>query len=143
MWKNEVMPPFIQYLRNFNDQTMRSTGDASKKVSFFGLDLYSLHRSAAEVLKYLDKVDPEGARKARKQCVRDRLRMCQTTDACVTDTIASNGSVKTQPGTRTKHSLVFPKSVLLRPHEHSEAQADMLVADVQSRSDEGPSGSPP
>ena len=67
MWKNEVMPAFVQYLRYYNDRIMKTTKDPSNKVSFFGLDLYSLHRSAAEVLRYLERVDPEGAKFARKQ----------------------------------------------------------------------------
>ncbi|THH02897.1 hypothetical protein EW026_g93 [Hermanssonia centrifuga] len=67
MWKNEVMPPFIQYLKDHNAGVLQSTGDRSQQVSFFGLDLYSLHRSAEEVLKYLERVDPEGAKAARKK----------------------------------------------------------------------------
>lgn len=67
MWKNEVMPPFIQYLKEHNDRVMKETQDPFKKVSFYGMDLYSLHRSADEVLKYLERVDPEGAKKARKK----------------------------------------------------------------------------
>lgn len=67
MWKNEVMPSFIQYLRDYNDSVERSGGDPSEKVSFFGLDLYSLHRSADEVMQYLERVDPEGAKAARKK----------------------------------------------------------------------------
>ena len=65
MWKNEVMPGFVQYLKEYNDSIMQKTADRSEKVSFFGLDLYSLHRSAEEVLRYLEKVDPEGAKAAR------------------------------------------------------------------------------
>ena len=72
MWKNEVMPGFVQYLREYNDAIMQKAGDPSAKVSFFGMDLYSLHRSAAEVLKYLDRVDPEGARAARKRYAHRR-----------------------------------------------------------------------
>jgi len=34
-------------------------------VGFYGMDLYSLHASIEAVLKYLDKVDPESARRAR------------------------------------------------------------------------------
>jgi erythromycin esterase-like protein len=34
-------------------------------VGFHGLDLYSLHTSIEEVLRYLDEVDPEAARRAR------------------------------------------------------------------------------
>jgi len=67
MWKNEAMPSFVQYLRDYNDSVMQKTGDRSAKVSFFGLDLYSLHRSADEVLRYLERVDPEGAKAARKR----------------------------------------------------------------------------
>ncbi|OCH96563.1 hypothetical protein OBBRIDRAFT_799798 [Obba rivulosa] len=67
MWKNEVMPPFVQYMREHNERVMRETGNASNTVSFYGMDLYSLHRSADEVVKYLEKVDPEGAKAARKK----------------------------------------------------------------------------
>ncbi|EMD41735.1 hypothetical protein CERSUDRAFT_110312 [Gelatoporia subvermispora B] len=67
MWKNEVMPPFIRHLREHNEKVMRESNDASNTVSFYGMDLYSLHRSADEVVKYLEKVDPEGAKAARKK----------------------------------------------------------------------------
>ncbi|OBZ78783.1 hypothetical protein A0H81_00606 [Grifola frondosa] len=67
MWKNEVMPAFIEYMKRYNDSVMRDTQDPSKKVSFYGMDLYSLHRSADEVLKYIERVDPEGAKTARKK----------------------------------------------------------------------------
>ena len=69
MWKNEDVPAFVQYLRDHNAQVMRETGDPLKKVPFYGLDLYSLHRSAAEVLRYLERVNPAGAKAARKQYV--------------------------------------------------------------------------
>ncbi|KZT06805.1 uncharacterized protein LAESUDRAFT_678813 [Laetiporus sulphureus 93-53] len=65
MWKNEVMPAFVQFLRDHNDRVMKDLNDPYKKVSFYGMDLYSLHRSAEEVLKYLEKVDPKGAQAAR------------------------------------------------------------------------------
>lgn len=63
------MPGFVQYLREYNDSIIQKTGDRSAEVSFFGLDLYSLHRSAEEVLRYLKQVDPKGAKAARKRCV--------------------------------------------------------------------------
>jgi erythromycin esterase-like protein len=34
-------------------------------VGFYGLDLYSLHTSIEEVLRYLERVDPDAARRAR------------------------------------------------------------------------------
>lgn len=38
---------------------------SSRPAGFYGLDLYSLHGSMRAVLDYLDKVDPEAARRAR------------------------------------------------------------------------------
>ena len=43
--------------------TTRCPTDA--KVGFYGLDLYSLHASIEAVLRYLEKVDPEAAQRAR------------------------------------------------------------------------------
>ncbi|KZT21668.1 erythromycin esterase [Neolentinus lepideus HHB14362 ss-1] len=67
MWKNEVMPHFIEYLREHNDRVTRQNNDLCQTVSFFGMDLYSLHRSAEAVIKYFEKVDPEAAKRAKKQ----------------------------------------------------------------------------
>ncbi len=60
MWRNADVLNFVGWLRNHND-SLRPT----KRVGFFGLDLYSLHASIEAVLNYLDKVDPEAARQAR------------------------------------------------------------------------------
>ena len=38
---------------------------AEDKVGFYGLDLYSLHASIVAVLRYLEQVDPEAAKRAR------------------------------------------------------------------------------
>jgi erythromycin esterase-like protein len=61
MWRNAEVVDFIGWLRAHND----STGAPEVKTGFYGLDLYSLHSSMAAVLAYLDKVDPEGAKRAR------------------------------------------------------------------------------
>ena len=55
------MVEFIAWLREFNDALPKG----KRKVGFYGLDLYSLHASARAVLDFLDKVDPEAARRAR------------------------------------------------------------------------------
>lgn len=60
MWRNEDMLEFVGWLRTHND-AQRTT----RRVSLFGLDLYSLHASMERVLRYLDDVDPEAARRAR------------------------------------------------------------------------------
>ena len=60
MWRNHEVVRFLRWLRAWN--TDRA---ADAQVGFYGLDLYSLHRSMAQVIDYLDRVDPAAARRAR------------------------------------------------------------------------------
>jgi erythromycin esterase-like protein len=60
MWRNADVLDFIGWLRTHNE-----TRPEHDRVGFYGLDLYSLRASMQAVLAYLDKVDPEGARRAR------------------------------------------------------------------------------
>jgi erythromycin esterase-like protein len=62
MWRNEVVAEFVHWLRQHNGRP--GTGH---QVGFYGLDLYSLHRSRAEVVRYLERVDPAAARRARER----------------------------------------------------------------------------
>ncbi|TCD67007.1 hypothetical protein EIP91_000627 [Steccherinum ochraceum] len=62
MWKNEIMPPFIDFVKAFNADVLKDNGDSSNQVSFYGIDLYSLRRSSEEVIAYLERVDPEAAK---------------------------------------------------------------------------------
>jgi len=62
MWRNEVLVPFIEWLREHNAK-INSPAD---EAGFYGLDLYSLNSSREEVLKYLNTVDPQLADQARK-----------------------------------------------------------------------------
>ncbi|MGZ3328882.1 MAG: erythromycin esterase family protein, partial [Xanthobacteraceae bacterium] len=62
MWRNKVVVEFIEWLRAYND----ALPQGAEKVGFYGLDLYSLHASMKAVLRYLEKVDPEAAKKARE-----------------------------------------------------------------------------
>jgi erythromycin esterase-like protein len=61
MWRNADILDFIGWLRAHND----SLPPEISKIGFYGLDLYSMHASIEAVLAYLDKIDPEGARRAR------------------------------------------------------------------------------
>ena len=61
MWRNADVLDFIGWLREYND----SLPSGATRIGFYGLDLYSLHASIQAVLNYLDKVDPEGAQRAR------------------------------------------------------------------------------
>jgi erythromycin esterase-like protein len=46
---------------------MTGLAPGAEKVGFYGLDLYSLHASMKAVLRYLEKVDPEAAKRARER----------------------------------------------------------------------------
>lgn len=60
MWRNTEMLEFTRRLREHNDGLSEP-----QNVGFYGLDLYSLYSSMEAVVRYLDKVDPEAARRAR------------------------------------------------------------------------------
>lgn len=62
MWRNVEVREFVDWLRAYNEG--RQPG---QQVEFRGLDVYSLGRSIASVLAYLDKVDPEQAKAARER----------------------------------------------------------------------------
>ncbi|HEY0778056.1 MAG TPA: erythromycin esterase family protein [Gemmatirosa sp.] len=62
MWRNALALQLVEWLRAYNAAHGRADGTA---VGFYGLDLYSLHASIDEVLRYLQDVDPEAARRAR------------------------------------------------------------------------------
>ncbi|MFC9552531.1 erythromycin esterase family protein [Rhodococcus sp. NPDC056960] len=62
MWRNTVVLDFVAWLRDHNDSCAPGRGP---EAGFYGLDLYSLHRSMHEVVDYLERVDPEAARRAR------------------------------------------------------------------------------
>ncbi|WP_406815400.1 erythromycin esterase family protein [Mycobacterium sp. M23085] len=64
MWRNTVVRDFVDWLRLRNQ---RQDSNAHQQAGFYGLDLYSLHRSLQEVVDYLDKVDPKAAARARER----------------------------------------------------------------------------
>ena len=69
MWRNRDVVNFIAWLRSHND----NLNENASKVGFYGIDLYSLHTSIAAVLDYLERNDPEGAKRARERysCFED------------------------------------------------------------------------
>lgn len=62
MWRNHEVRGFVEWLREHNRGT-----DLRDAVGFYGLDLYSLGTSMEAVVEYLDKVDPEAAKVARRR----------------------------------------------------------------------------
>jgi erythromycin esterase-like protein len=61
MWRNREVVRFLRWLRSEN-----AGRPVDARVGFYGLDLYSLHRSIDRVIEYLDKVDPAAAQRARQ-----------------------------------------------------------------------------
>src|SRR5438067_5346269 len=61
MWRNTVVVEFVEWLRGWNTRFGKNEG----ACGFYGMDLYSLHTSIDAVLRYLDKADPQSARRAR------------------------------------------------------------------------------
>jgi erythromycin esterase-like protein/predicted phosphoribosyltransferase len=59
MWRNTVVLDFVGWLREHNGRR--------DPVGFYGLDMYSLHRSVGEVIAYLERIDPEAAAQARER----------------------------------------------------------------------------
>jgi erythromycin esterase-like protein/predicted phosphoribosyltransferase len=62
MWRNADVLDFVGWLRTHNDAQ-----PVDSRAGFYGLDLYSLRASMHAVLAYLDKVDPDAARRARRR----------------------------------------------------------------------------
>jgi erythromycin esterase-like protein len=62
MWRNREVVRFLRWLRGHN-----AGRPLSGRVGFYGLDLYSLHRSIGCVVEYLEKVDPHAAQLARQR----------------------------------------------------------------------------
>lgn len=61
MWRNTDVLDFVGWLGQHNSQL------PSRKITtgFYGLDLYSLYESMDAVLRYLQKIDPDAATRAR------------------------------------------------------------------------------
>ncbi|KAJ5654337.1 hypothetical protein N7490_001340 [Penicillium lividum] len=62
MWRNREMQDLVEWMHNWNKDL-----PPSKRVGFYGLDLYSMGTSIQAVIDYLDGVDPEAGREARKR----------------------------------------------------------------------------
>ncbi len=61
MWRNADVLDLVGWLRAWAEE------QPERPARLYGLDLYSLHASAEAVLRYLDRVDPEAAARARER----------------------------------------------------------------------------
>lgn len=62
MWRNTVVEEFVSWLRYRNDNHR-----VVDRAGFYGMDLFSLARSIAKVLSFLDDADPAAATRARER----------------------------------------------------------------------------
>ncbi len=62
MWRNADVLDFVGWLREHNEHVR-----PAERVGFYGLDLYSLHASIEAVLRYLQRVDPKAAERAKQR----------------------------------------------------------------------------
>ncbi|KAJ5803270.1 uncharacterized protein N7503_005720 [Penicillium pulvis] len=62
MWRNREMQDLVEWMRNWNKDLPQAL-----RVGFYGLDLYSMGASIRAVIDYLDSVDPEAGKEARKR----------------------------------------------------------------------------
>lgn len=63
LWRNADVLSFVEWLKHYNQTIAKH----DNKVGFYGLDLYSLYRSAGAVVDYLETVDPVAAKRARQR----------------------------------------------------------------------------
>jgi erythromycin esterase-like protein len=63
MWRNNEMQELIEWMRDRNAKV-----PPERRAGFYGLDLYSMGSSIRAVIDYLDRVDPEAAKAARRHC---------------------------------------------------------------------------
>jgi erythromycin esterase-like protein len=60
MWANEEVVALAEWMRAHNDGV-----EPERRVGFYGLDVYSLYDSMGAVIRYLERVDPAAAARAR------------------------------------------------------------------------------
>jgi len=63
MWRNTDVQALIHWMREHN----AGVAEMSRRVGFYGLDIYNMSASIGAVLDYLDRVDPEAAKVARER----------------------------------------------------------------------------
>lgn len=61
MWRNTDVLELVNDLYRINLER-----EASKRIGFYGIDLYSLYRSADAIINYLEVVDPDQATRAKR-----------------------------------------------------------------------------
>ncbi len=61
MWRNADVLDFVGWLKEYNADLPKGR----RKIGFYGMDLYSLYASIQAIIHFLEKIDPEAAKRAR------------------------------------------------------------------------------
>ena len=67
MWRNEAVREYAEWCRGFNTGLAGETSPTRLPVGFYGLDIYSLFKSADAVISFLEGVDKKAAERARER----------------------------------------------------------------------------
>jgi erythromycin esterase-like protein len=91
MWRNTVVLDFVEWLRDINSRPRNA------RTGFFGMDLYSLFNSMEAVVEYLERVDPEAAKRGdtATPASSTSVRTARRTDTSPAST--SRAPVRTEP----------------------------------------------
>lgn len=107
MWRNAEFAAFVRALRAWNLE--RPPAD---RAELRGLDVYSLSQSRRDVLDYLERVDPEAAKEARRRygCLTPYLDQPQTYGAAARlGTVDCEDAVVAQLGSLLRHRLDYSR----------------------------------
>ena len=112
MWANEDVADFLTWLREWN-----ASRPESRRVGFYGLDLYSLWDSLSEIIGWLDRHAPDAVESAMQawQCFmpyqEDPHRYAWSTrlvpQSCEADVVALLVEVRAQVAARSGNSEAF------------------------------------
>jgi len=125
MWRNKVVYDFIKWLKEWNDKQT----DQTKKVGFYGLDLYSFYESAKSVLHYLKDRDPEAyARAKERYAFFERYK----SDAQAYGYAANFGFDKDRELEVTKELAEMNKKSMMQQESLNEGE-DLFAAEINAK----------
>lgn len=122
MWRNRTVEQFVSWLRYRND-----THRVEDRAGFYGMDLYSLHRSIENVLAFRDDADPPAAIRARErydtcEALREHLEIHGAGDKLVI--WAHNSHVGDARATELRHINQINLGQLMR---EQHGQDDVVI----------------
>jgi erythromycin esterase-like protein len=127
MWRNTDVRDLVEWLRTHN-----ASVPAERRVSMYGLDVYSLYPSADAVVEYLQAVDPAAATRARAQYAcfaphgRDpqRYGAAASASSCRTQAAAVLGEMRLRAANRPRDAAAASALFSALRNAHSVVNAE-------------------